>query len=80
VGDISDDRTTVVDQMEVIMRRLDTEEEFTFSSLFDSSHISLRTLIVTFLAVLELTRLDRLRVRQDDAFTEIHCLRSGKTA
>lgn len=79
IGDISDDHTTIVDQMELIMHRLETENEFTFSSLFET-HVSLRTLIVTFLAILELTRLDRLRVRQDADFTEIHCLRSGKIA
>lgn len=79
VGDISDDHVTIVDQMELIMRRIETEEEFAFSTLFES-HISLRTLIVTFLAVLELTRLARLKVRQDASFTEIHCSRVLKTA
>jgi segregation and condensation protein A len=79
VGDISDDHITIVDQMEIIMIRLETEEEFAFSTLFET-HVSLRTLIVTFLAVLELTRLARLQVRQDASFTEIHCLRARKTA
>lgn len=72
VGEISDERTTVVDQMEMILARLQREREFPFSALFPGK-ISLRTLLVTFLAVLELTRLKRLRVRQDAAFAEIHC-------
>jgi segregation and condensation protein A len=72
VGEIRDERITVVDQMELILARLEREKTFGFSTLFDGK-ISLRTLIVTFLAVLELTRLKRLRVRQDAAFTEIHC-------
>jgi segregation and condensation protein A len=72
VGEISDERITVVDQMEVILARLERESAFGFSTLFEGK-ISLRTLIVTFLAVLELTRLKRLRVRQDAAFAEIHC-------
>jgi segregation and condensation protein A len=72
VGEISDERTTVVDQMEMILARLGREREFAFSTLFPE-RISLRTLIVTFLAVLELTRLKRLCVRQDSAFAEIHC-------
>lgn len=72
VGEISDERTTVVDQMELILTRLQRETSFGFSTLFDGK-ISLRTLIVTFLAVLELTRLKRLRIQQDVAFTEIHC-------
>ena len=33
----------------------------------------LRTLVATFLAVLELTRLKRLRIRQDEAFSDILC-------
>jgi segregation and condensation protein A len=74
VGEISDERTTVVDQMEMILARLQRETSFGFSALFSGHEkISLRMLIVTFLAVLELTRLKRLRVRQDLAFTEIHC-------
>lgn len=74
VGEINDERVTVVDQMEAILARLEREPVFTFSSLFAGQQkISLRTLIVTFLAVLELTRLKRLSLRQDTAFTEIHC-------
>lgn len=72
VGEINDERTTVVDQMELILARIGREPEFGFSTLF-SGKVSLRTLIVTFLAVLELTRLKRLRIRQNAAFTEILC-------
>jgi segregation and condensation protein A len=77
VGEISDERITVVDQMEVILVRLARDKEFAFSSLLPGK-ISLRLLIVTFLAVLELTRLDKIAVRQDAAFGEIHC--SARTA
>ena len=35
--------------------------------------MSLRRLVATFLAVLELTRLRKMRLRQDDAFTDILC-------
>jgi len=35
--------------------------------------VSLRKLVATFLAVLELTRLGRLRLRQDKAFADIVC-------
>src|SRR5690606_434717 len=56
VGEINDERTTVVDQMEVILTRIQRERTFEFSALFAGQEkISLRTLIVTFLAVLELT-------------------------
>jgi len=72
VGEINDEHVTIVDQMELILDRLKRDVEFAFSSLFED-RISLRVLIVTFLAVLELTRLKRLRVRQDTVFAEIHC-------
>jgi segregation and condensation protein A len=72
VGEISDERITVVDQMEAILARLARETEFAFSTLLPGK-VSLRMLIVTFLAVLELTRLKKISMRQDAAFAEIHC-------
>ena len=33
----------------------------------------MRLIVATFIAVLELTRLGKLRVRQNDAFTDIEC-------
>lgn len=71
-GDITDDRTTVVDQMEMIIERSTQESEFTFSSLLPV-HTTLRTLVVTFLAILELVRMRRLSISQNEAFTDIHC-------
>jgi segregation and condensation protein A len=72
VGEIHDEHVTVADQMEILLARLKTEPRFTFSQLFTAT-VSLRTLVATFLAVLELTRLKRLRIRQDAAFADIHC-------
>ncbi|MGH8016875.1 MAG: segregation and condensation protein A [Opitutaceae bacterium] len=72
VGEINDEHVTIVDQMEFILERIGHEKEFGFSTLF-AGKISLRTLIVTFLAVLELARLKKLCVRQSAAFDEIHC-------
>ena len=72
VGEIHDEHTTVADQMEMLLERIKTEPRFIFSQLFTSA-VSLRTLVATFLAVLELVRLKRLRVRQDEAFADIHC-------
>jgi segregation and condensation protein A len=62
----------VADQMEWLLARMGTESSFTFSDLFEHG-VSLRKLVATFLAVLELTRLGRLRLRQDEAFTDIVC-------
>ncbi len=63
---------TVADQMEWLLERLQVEKSFVFSQLF-STGTSLRRLVATFLAVLELTRLRKLRLRQDEAFADIVC-------
>jgi len=72
VGEIKDEQTTVADQMEQILTRIQTQKSFVFSELF-TGRITVRILVATFLAVLELTRLNKLRLRQDEAFTDIHC-------
>jgi segregation and condensation protein A len=72
VGQIHAEQVTVADQMEYILGHLKTRREFTFSSLFPEK-ISLRKLVATFLAMLELTRLRKLTLRQDEAFADIHC-------
>jgi segregation and condensation protein A len=45
---------------------------FVFSGLFPEG-TTLRRLVATFLALLELTRLGKLRLRQDAAFEDIVC-------
>ena len=72
VGEIKDEQITVADQMEWLLKRVQTEKTFSFASLF-TGKITLRMLVATFLAVLELTRLRKLRVHQDEAFTDIIC-------
>jgi segregation and condensation protein A len=72
VGQIHDEQVTVADQMEWILQRIQTQKTFIFSHLFDGP-ITLRKLVSTFLAVLELTRLRRLRLRQDENFSDILC-------
>ena len=72
VGEIHDETVTVADQMEWLLARLETEKSFIFSHLFPDG-VSLRRLVATFLAVLELTRLGRLQLRQDEAFADIAC-------
>ena len=72
IGEIHDEHVTVADQMEMLLARLPTQPRFVFSQLFTTT-VSLRTLVATFLAVLELVRLNRLRVRQDEAFADILC-------
>lgn len=72
VGEIQDEQVTVADQMEYLLGRIRTEKTFVFSDLFPGK-VTLRLLVATFLAVLELTRLKKLSLRQDEAFTDIIC-------
>lgn len=72
VGEIHDEVVTVADQMEWLLARSSAEKSFVFSQLFPDG-VSLRKLVATFLAVLELTRLKKLRLRQDEAFADIVC-------
>ncbi len=72
VGEIHAEQVTVADQMEYLLERIKTQKAFIFSELF-AEKITLRKLVATFLAVLELTRLKKLRIVQNEAFTDIHC-------
>jgi len=72
VGEIKDEQITVSDQMEYLLKRTQTEKSFIFSDLFPG-RVTLRLLVATFLAVLELARLKKLRLEQDEAFSDIRC-------
>lgn len=72
VGEIQDEQVTVADQMEYLLTRIQTEKSFVFSDLFPGK-VTLRLLVATFLAVLELTRLKKLSLQQDEAFSDIRC-------
>ena len=72
VGEIHDEVVTVADQMEWLLERMRSEKSFVFSGLFEAG-VTLRRLVATFLAVLELTRLGRMKLRQNEAFTDIVC-------
>lgn len=71
VGQIEDEQVTVADKMEELLALGRTRTRFTFAGLF-TGPVSVRVLVATFLAVLELTRLRRLRLTQDEAFADIH--------
>ena len=72
VGEIHDEQVTVSDQMEWLLEKSKTESSFVFSELFPHG-VALRTLVATFLALLELTRLKRFKIVQNEAFTDIIC-------
>lgn len=73
VGEIHAEQITVSDQMEYVLGRIKTERSFVFTSLLGEKP-TLRFLVATFLAVLELTRLGKLTVQQNEAFTDIMCI------
>jgi segregation and condensation protein A len=73
-GEIHAEQVTVADRMEFVLARLQSRKDFLFSELFEVS-TSLNTIVATFLAVLELTRLGQLHIRQDQAFADIRCAR-----
>jgi segregation and condensation protein A len=70
VGEIHDEVVTVADQMEWLLGRLPASGTITFTQLFPEG-TTLRRLVATFLAMLELTRIRKVRVRQDEAFADI---------
>jgi segregation and condensation protein A len=72
VGEIRDEQVTVADQMEMLLTRIRTDKSFIFSDLFPNK-VTLRMLVATFLAVLELTRLRKLSISQNEAYSDILC-------
>ncbi len=70
VGEIHDEVVTVSDQMEWLLEQTQRQKSFVFSTLFPDG-VTLRRLVATFLAMLELTRLKKLRIRQTEAFSDI---------
>ena len=70
-GEIKGENVTVSDRMEFILEF--PEKNFTFTSLFEGEKVGVVKIMATFLAMLELTRLKRLRLRQDAEFGEIYC-------
>ncbi len=79
IGEIHAEQITVADQMEYILDRIKTVRVFPFSALFPGK-VSLRRLVATFLAVLELARLKKLALAQSEAFTDIECIAVDENA
>lgn len=75
VGEIHAEQVTVADRMEFILNYTKTKPKFLFTELFEQT-TTLNTIIATFLAILELTRLGELQIYQDQAFADICCTRN----
>jgi segregation and condensation protein A len=76
-GQINAEQITVSDRMELILLRIKHEESFLFSELFERT-TTITTIVASFLAILELTRLNKITLRQDKAFSDIRCMRVEK--
>jgi len=71
-GEIQGDTVTIATRMEDILERIRVEKSFAFTSLLPEK-ITVAVLVSTFLACLELARLGKILVRQDEIFAEIYC-------
>ncbi|KRP36141.1 MAG: chromosome segregation protein ScpA [Opitutaceae bacterium BACL24 MAG-120322-bin51] len=77
-GEINAEQITVADRMEFILLRFKQKPNFLFSELFEAT-TTITTIVATFLAVLELTRLGEILIKQDRAFSDIRCERGTNT-
>lgn len=74
IGQIHDETVTVAERMEVAMEKLRHRQSFLFSEWIEQG-ASAATLIASFLALMELTRLGRVSLQQDYLFADILCQR-----
>ncbi|MCG3149494.1 MAG: Segregation and condensation protein A [Verrucomicrobiae bacterium] len=72
--EILEEKFTVSDKIEEILYTLRDKSEMIFNDLFAQAQ-SRTEVVVTFLALLELIRLKRLKVQQPEAFAEIHVIK-----
>lgn len=77
-GEINAEQVTVADRMEFILLRFKQKPNFLFSELFEAT-TTITTIVATFLAVLELTRLGEILIKQDRSFSDIRCERGTNT-
>jgi segregation and condensation protein A len=73
VGEIEEDTVTVAERMEFLLAKLRETPVFLFTEVFTDTRPSVQQIVCTFLAILELTRLKRIRVEQSAAFADIRC-------
>jgi segregation and condensation protein A len=72
IGQIHDETVTIAERMEDIIEIMETKPRFRFSELIRGP-VSIPYVVSTFLALLELGRLRRLSLEQDEAFSDIQC-------
>ena len=72
VGQIHDETVTIAERMEDIIAEIQARPKFRFSELIKGP-VSVTFVVSTFLALLELTRLRKLALEQNEAFDDILC-------
>ncbi|MCH2025600.1 MAG: segregation/condensation protein A [Verrucomicrobiales bacterium] len=77
LAEIADDRFTVSDKIDYLMIHVEKGEKIKFNELFAEATTK-GEVMVTFLALLELIRLNEFQVRQERILGEIEIKRSGK--
>ncbi|NNE92059.1 MAG: segregation/condensation protein A, partial [Verrucomicrobiales bacterium] len=75
LGEIFDDRFTVSDKIDHLLKAVEPGQSISFSALFEDA-TSKGEVIVTFLALLELMKLNHFRVRQQILLGEIELERN----
>lgn len=75
-GDMPRERYTMEEKIALIERELTHNGGFLLSRFFEDC-ASREEMIVTFLAVLEMIRLGRMRVRQSQTFADIECMKGN---
>ncbi|MEY4402499.1 MAG: hypothetical protein RIR91_534 [Verrucomicrobiota bacterium] len=76
-GNLSVENVTVSDRMEFILKRLETEPKFIFTTLLPERP-TVALLVANFLACLELARLGALQLEQAQNFEDIVCSKREK--
>ncbi|MCD8108489.1 MAG: segregation/condensation protein A [Clostridiales bacterium] len=76
-GKIEKEEISVEEKLSWMERYLDTHASFSFRDLLERQNSKVE-LVVTFLAVLELMKMGKVSVRQDDAFGEIYIEAMGQ--
>lgn len=74
VEEIYEEQISISEQMNFILLTMAVRPQFLFSSLFAEEKLTTNLLIATFLAILELSRLNKLYLQQTETFGDILCL------
>ena len=69
--EIKRDQYSVTEKIDYIQDRLSSEESVSFFSLFDADSVSRNEIVVTFSALLELLKIQYIRVAQGEFFNDI---------